>query len=147
MEKNTSHNYQIITTTDSLLPQQHKHSLPPLNTMQKEYDETAPVIEEDFHFDDLAEDAFADISYEFSNDEEDMIDLVDNEEDTKEITTKNVKTKKTKKKSRPMNTLSKFSLVSFAVLNTAACVEGIGSERIRRRIRNQNQKAPLSKKI
>merc|ERR1712118_315027 len=132
--------------TDSLLPQ-HKHSLPPLNTMQKDYDETAPVSEEDFHFDDLAEDAFADISYEFSMDEEDMIDLVDNEEDAKQITTKNVKTKKTKKKSRPMNTLSKFSLVSFAVLNTAACVEGIGSERIRRRIRNQNQKAPLSKKI
>jgi len=116
--------------------------------MQKDYDESAPVIEDDFHFDDLAEDAFADISYEFSMDEEDMIDLDDNdEEDAKETTTKDVKTKKTKKKSRPMNTLSKFSLVSFAVLNTAACVEGIGSERIRRRIRNQNQKAPLSKKI
>merc|ERR1712078_839178 len=100
--------------------------------MQKDYDETAPVSEEDFHFDDLADDAFADISYEFSKDEEDMIDLVDDEEDAnKQITTKNVKTKKSKKKARPMNTLSKFSLVSFAVLNTAACVEGIGSERIR----------------
>jgi len=80
--------------------------------MQKNYDETAPVTEDDFHFDDLAEDAFADISYEFSKDEEDMIDLDEEEAPTdEEITTKNAKTKKTKKKSRPMNTLSKFSLV------------------------------------
>ena len=36
-----------------------------------------------------------------------------------------------------MNTLYKILLVSLAVLNTASSVEGIGGEKMRRRIRNQ----------